>query len=534
MLPRVRVDDGREAAPVVRRFRDVRTGVKLGIGLMLVTVLTIIVGSLGLSQMSVLDKSLTLMYGRSTVRVMLLSDAREALGSAVLRGVRGGLNATSSGVDVESAQKDWDANVATIDKSMTEYRALSTPGRATWLKAFDTAFANYRKAMPKLWTLAEAGSLSAFEGYFSSSVTPAATAATSALNKLADLEKVSVERAINSAHDRSDRSRLMIILVILACTLASVALAISIGRVISVPLRRTVTVLKDLAGGNLDQRVEVDSHDEVGQMSEALRTALGSLSSAMRDIGEASQVVASSSEEFRAVSGELTSASGSVSTIAGQTSDAAQGLADTVRSAATSAEQMTESIAEIARSASEATSVAEEAVEVAQETSDIVGRLGQASDRISEIVKSIETIAEQTNLLSLNATIEAARSGEAGKGFAVVAGEVKELAGETAVATQNVTALVTEIQSETRNAVESMERISGAIGRINSAQSTIAGAVEEQTAVTDQIVRNMADATSGAGVISVDVRTRTPPSCRLASHHPAAAHLSKPPIAGRS
>jgi methyl-accepting chemotaxis protein len=490
---------------VVRRFRDTRTGMKLGLGLLVVTVLTIIVGSLGLAQMTVLDKSLKLMYDRSTVRVVLLSDAREALGAAVLTGVQGGLNATSSGVDVESAQKDWKAHVATIDKAMAEYRELSTPGRATWLKTFDTSFASYQKAMPKLWTLAEGGSLSAFEGYFSSAVTPSATAATTALNKLAGLEELSVGRAIDSAQEQSDRSRLMIILVILACTVISIALAIGLGRVITVPLRRTVTVLKNLAEGKLDQKVEVDSRDEVGEMSLALRTALGSLSTAMREIGEASQVVASSSEEFRAVSGELSTASESVATIADETSGAAQDLSDTVQSATTSAGQMTESIAEISRSASQAMVIAGEAVEVAQDTSRIVGRLGTASDRISEIVKSIETIAEQTNLLSLNATIEAARSGEAGKGFAVVAGEVKELAGETANATQNVTALVTEIQSETKNAVESMERISAVIGRINSAQSTIAGAVEEQTAVTGQIVRNMAEATSGAGVISENV-----------------------------
>jgi methyl-accepting chemotaxis protein len=494
---------------VVEAFRDARTAVKLGIAFLLVTMLTVAVGLLGLSRTSALDRSLESLYKDSTVRIGLLSDARQELGAAVMTGVQGGLNATSAGVGVDSAQEEWTKSVAAIDAAMAKYRAGDLSGRKEWLDGFDAAFATYKENMPRLWRLAAAGSLSAFEAYISSRITPPVTAATDTLNKLAEIEKSKAEKAIVAAHRESGQARTTILAVIIACTLGSIGLALGMGRMIAKPLRSTVSVLEQLAQGRLDQDVEVSSRDEVGQMADALRTALAALSATLRQIGEASHIVASSSEEFLAVSGELSNASVSVTTIAENTSADARELTDTVSLAAASAGQMSRSIAEIARSSADATSVAAEAVQMAHETTANVGRLGSASERIGEIVQSIEAIAEQTNLLALNATIEAARAGESGKGFAVVASEVKDLARETADATQNVAALVNDIQAETRSAVEAMARISTVITRINTAQSVISGAIEEQTVATEQIMQSFGQATARAGSISERVSLLT-------------------------
>jgi methyl-accepting chemotaxis protein len=163
------------------------------------------------------------------------------------------------------------------------------------------------------------------------------------------------------------------------------------------------------------------------------------------------------------------------------------------------------SIREIAGNANEAARVAQQAVKVADVTNQTISKLGESSCEIGKVIKVITSIAEQTNLLALNATIEAARAGEAGKGFAVVANEVKELAKETAKATEDIGQKIDAIQSDTRSAVDAIREISQIIGQINDISNTIASAVEEQTATTSEISRNVAEAAKGSGEIAQNI-----------------------------
>src|SRR5215203_2077631 len=176
-------------------------------------------------------------------------------------------------------------------------------------------------------------------------------------------------------------------------------------------------------------------------------------------------------------------------------------VAASVDTVATGSSQMESAIREIAHNATEAARVAGQAVTVAETTTRTVGKLGDSSEEIATVIKLINGIAEQTNLLALNATIEAARAGEAGKGFAVVASEVKELAQETARATEDISSRVQAIQSDTAGAVDSIAGIAATIARINDFQMTIASAVEEQSATTGEMNRNVSDTAAASNEI---------------------------------
>jgi methyl-accepting chemotaxis protein len=208
------------------------------------------------------------------------------------------------------------------------------------------------------------------------------------------------------------------------------------------------------------------------------------------------------SEELSSVSKQMTGNADETSSQATVVSAAVEQVNRNIQTVATATEEMTASIREIAKNASDAARVATSAVKAADNTNAIVSKLGESSADIGKVIKVITSIAQQTNLLALNATIEAARAGEAGKGFAVVANEVKELAKETAKATEDISQKIETIQSDTRSAVSAIGQISTIISEINGIQNTIASAVEEQTATTNEISRNVADAARGSGEIA--------------------------------
>jgi methyl-accepting chemotaxis protein len=220
---------------------------------------------------------------------------------------------------------------------------------------------------------------------------------------------------------------------------------------------------------------------------------------------ESAQSLAGASRELSAVSQQMASNAEETATQANVASAAAEEVSRNIATVATATEEMGASIKEIAKSANEAAKVATAAVKVADKTNATVAKLGESSAEIGNVVKVITSIAQQTNLLALNATIEAARAGEAGKGFAVVANEVKELAKQTAKATEDISRKIEAIQTDTKGAVEAIAQIGKIINQINDIQNTIASAVEEQTATTGEISRNVAEAARGSSEIAQNV-----------------------------
>ncbi len=215
--------------------------------------------------------------------------------------------------------------------------------------------------------------------------------------------------------------------------------------------------------------------------------------------------VAASSEQLTNISQRLTANSQDVALKAQDAAKVSDDVSNNVSVVSTSANEMLVSIREISRSSAEAARVARTAVTMASDTNDTISKLGEASQEIGKVVKVITSIAQQTNLLALNATIEAARAGEAGKGFAVVANEVKELAKETARATEEISQKIEAIQGNTVAAIRAIGEVSGIINQVNDISGTIASAVEEQTATTNEIGQNVASAASGTRAITQNI-----------------------------
>src|SRR6266851_4258020 len=279
-----------------------------------------------------------------------------------------------------------------------------------------------------------------------------------------------------------------------------------LGRRISAATSAVLSKAKAIAEGDLtSEEVNVSSNDALGDLATAMNKMQGNLVKMIVAVAENAQQVANASEEFSAVSQQITSNSEETTAQANVVSTATDQVNRNLQTVATGAEEMSSTIQDIAKNATESARVAGQAVKTAETTNATISKLGVSSAEIGQVIKVITSIAQQTNLLALNATIEAARAGEAGKGFAVVANEVKELAKQTAKATEDISQKIAAIQADTKESVNAIAAIGDIINHINDITSTIATAVEEQSATTDGMSRNIAEAARGSTEIAKNI-----------------------------
>ncbi len=308
--------------------------------------------------------------------------------------------------------------------------------------------------------------------------------------------------AQTAATSATERNLLVLLVVALV---AAAGIAWWLGRLVVVPLCELAGLLGQAARGDLTGRASGTSRGELRTVAEGYNAMIEALSDVLaRASGDATGLSAATEELTVSATSIVTSAAES-SSQANVVAAAAEQVSTNVQTVAAATEEMSASIREIAKSAHDAAGIAAQAVHSAQTANDTVAQLGASSAEISTVIKVIGSIAAQTNLLALNATIEAARAGEAGKGFAVVAGEVKELARETSRATEDIGRRIDAIQADSLAATTAIGEISGIIEQINDTQSTIASAVEEQTATTNEMSRNVAEAAAGAGEIAAGI-----------------------------
>ncbi|WP_433210134.1 methyl-accepting chemotaxis protein [Dactylosporangium sp. CS-047395] len=454
-------------------------------------VVTLVITFFGLKSLSSANDTMR-QFTAQNRQFVALSEVRQALTDII-----GSLN--------PDQQKAADADLA---DAITRYRDGAPSDRDADVAVIENSVQAYREVRDGVAAQAiAAGGVEQYVTVMSAQGQPQLTKAKEAISRLQDKDIAQAEAWRTSAEDDYRTSRMLMIIAAVVGLIAAFGIGMWVTALVVRPLRRVADVLGAVADGDLTTKVDVRSTDEVGVMAAALNKATDSMRVTVQTMDHTATSLASSAGELTGVSAQIASGTGEVSDQAGVVALAAEEVSRNVQTVAAGADEMGLSIREIAQNASEAAKVASQAVMAAESTNQAVSRLGESSTEIGNVVKVITSIAEQTNLLALNATIEAARAGEAGKGFAVVANEVKELAQETARATEDISRRVEAIQADTTGAVAAIGEIGQIISRINDYQLTIASAVEEQTATTNEMNRSVGEAATGSAEIATNVST---------------------------
>ena len=268
------------------------------------------------------------------------------------------------------------------------------------------------------------------------------------------------------------------------------------------PIGEATEVLGRLSEGDFTREMQGQYRGDHARIKESLNQTIRRLREMLRQIQQTSGSVAASSEQIRSGSTQMASAAEETTRQVQSVSAASEQAGVNVQTVAVAAEEMSVTIQEISRQLQEALSIARAAHQQANETKQKMQALGASSEEIGEVVKVITTIAQQTNLLALNATIEAARAGEAGKGFAVVAHEVKQLARQTAAATEEIAGKIAGVQQNTGAAVRGIEQMGDVIQQIHDLSTALASSMEEQSAATSEIARNVLEAAKGTEYVA--------------------------------
>jgi methyl-accepting chemotaxis protein len=508
----------------MRRW-GVRT--RLFAAILLVAAVTLVVGVTGLQRMATLNHKAQDIYTNGSIPLDTVRSLQAALWEYQAHAAR-----------VRIPTDDWAFVQDEAKKSRAIREQLNELGRVVAglpldaeaqaaLQTYKEASANYMTMVDKI----SSGPADPRVAEWIPVMTKEEVRAQQALDAATEAARTHAAKAAQDAEDSYDTARVVTLAIVVAGLLVALALALLVARSVIRPLTRIREALDLADDGDLRVRVADTGNDELASVATSLNRTLDSLSGVLGLVDRSATSLAGSSRELTGTATAIAENTHSAAAQAQTISTSATEVSSSVDTVATGSEEMEAAIREIAENSKNAADVAAQAVTTAQATTRTVEKLGESTQEIASVVKMITAIAEQTNLLALNATIEAARAGDAGKGFAVVASEVKELAQETARATEDISTRVGAIQADTANAVHAIGEISLVIGKINDIQTSIAAAVEQQSLTTNEMNRNMIHAADGSKAIADNISgladNAAQTNVRLEDAQRAAAELSR-------
>ena len=400
-------------------------------------------------------------------------------------------------------------------KRIEQIRASNpTPAEAALLGQFEGAIADLRESNQKTSKLSLNGQDAEAANVYLTSALPKMEKVDKASKDLKELFNTEVKTAEEKAEAFLVASRRILIAMGILTVVLSIVFGFSLTRSITRPMKSTVDALSEVAKGNLTVEVSADllsRKDEAGELARSTRELTKNLRTMIGHVGSGANSLATASGQMSGISAGLSKGSkevaGLASTVAAaaeessaNTTSVAAAMEQTttnLTSVASATEEMSATVGEIAANAEKARAISGEATSQAQAISAMMKELGRAAQDIGKVTETITSISAQTNLLALNATIEAARAGAAGKGFAVVANEIKELAQQTAAATEDIKSKISSIQASTGGAMGDIEKIAQVIKEVGDIVASIAAAIEEQSTVTKDVATNIAQASTG-------------------------------------
>lgn len=502
--------------------------------MVIMLILIAVLGGMGINTASNMNESIRTIYEDRTLPLDRLNDVLEKL-----YGIRVDvLNAAVEPAKAGEKRHEVDKRITDVAADWKVYNnSQLTPREREMANSTEIDFQRYLAAAHTVVEKYASGDVDGGnEGRVKAR--PIFEALTDHLDKLSKVQTDEGASEFKAAGAAYLAQRRLLLMVVAFAVVIGFMIVTVISRSITKPLDRIIAVMQELTKGNHKVTVEgIERGDEVGNVAKAVQVFKEGLIEAddlrakqqadqQREldrgkrmasaiagfetaIAEIVSVVSSSSTELQATAQSM---SGAAEQTLHQSTDAAAASEQTtqnVQTVSAATEELSASIREIGKQVTESTNVVSEAVRQGDETNEMVKGLADAAQKIGEVVNLISAIAGQTNLLALNATIEAARAGESGKGFAVVASEVKALANQTAKATEEISAQVRAIQEATDGSVKAIQHITKTVNRVNEISTTIASAVEEQSAATQEISRNVQQAAMGTTEVSSNIQSVT-------------------------